>query len=272
MSPDGRRLAVGARGPGSDDIWVKEFDGGALRRLTFEGSNTRAAAWTPDGKSVIYTSVQGGNSDFRMRRADGTGGEEILLDLPRPLFEIALTRDSTQVIARVGTPPSRDILLYRRGGSAAPLVVSERFQEIGPMLSRDGRWLAYSSDETGRYEVYVRPFPDVNGGKWQVSRNGGFEPFWARNGRELFFRDAAGNIISAALLSDASFRTGDQRVLFHTRGLRTLAQGRSYDVMPDDQRFVFTRLVGAEANEAPVPVVVVENWGAELKNAPRGQR
>jgi eukaryotic-like serine/threonine-protein kinase len=273
LSPDGRRLAVGARGVGSDDIWVKEFDGGALRRLTFEGTNTRAAAWTLDGKSVIYTSRQGGgNSDLRVRRADGTGGEEILADLGRGLFEMALTRDSAQFIVRVGAPPSRDILLLRRGGTPTPLVVSERFQEIGPMLSRDGRWLAYASNETGRFEVYVRPFPDVNGGKWQVSRSGGVEPFWARNGRELFYRDGSGNLVAASLIPDASFRTGEHRVLFSTRGLRLIANGRSYDVMPDDQRFIFTRRVGAEDSDRPVPVVVVENWGAELKKMGPEQR
>ncbi|MEX1186425.1 MAG: protein kinase [Gemmatimonadaceae bacterium] len=273
LSHDGRRLAVGARVSGSDDIWVKEFDGGALRRLTFEGSNTRAAAWSPDGASVIYTSVQGGNSDFRIRRADGTGGEEILVDLQRGLFEIALTRDPAQMIVRVGAPPSRDmLLLFRRDSGAVPLIASERFQEVGPALSRDGRWLAYASDETGRYEVYVRPFPNVNEGKWQVSRNGGFEPFWARNGRELFYREAAGNIISVSLVSDSTFRTGDQRILFSTRGLNLLPQGRSYDVMPDDQRFIFTRPVGAEVSNAPVPVVVVQNWGAEIRNLARGQR
>jgi Tol biopolymer transport system component len=185
---------------------------------------------------------------------------------------MALTRDSTQFIVRVGAPPSRDILLLKRGGTAAPLVVSERFQEIGPMLSRDGRWLAYSSNETGRLEVYVRPFPDVNGGKWQVSRNGGHEPFWARNGRELFYRDGNGNLVAAPIIADASFRTGEHRILFSTRGLRLIANGRSYDVMPDDQRFIFTRRVGAEESDRPVPVVVVENWGAELKKLGRAQR
>jgi len=132
------------------------------------------------------------------------------------------------------------------------------------MLSRDGRWLAYASDETGRYEIYVRPFPDVNGGKWQVSRNGGFEAFWSHNGRELFYRDPARNIVAVAVLPGATFSVGEQRTLFSTQGLRVLLTG-SYDVMPDDSRFLFTRVVGGEGDDSVRPVVLVENWGAELR-------
>jgi len=267
LSPDGRRLALGARASGSEDIWIKELDRGPLRRLTFDGANARPM-WTRDGSSVIYTSVkQGiGNSDLRQRRADGTGAEETVVDLPRGVFQMALTPDTAALIVRLGQPPTRDIVLVRRGGGApTPLVAEDRYEEVAPMLSPDGRWLAYASNESGRYEIYVRPFPDVNAGKWQLSRDGGMEPVWAHSGRELFYRDRAGNLIAAQITTGSAFSVGEQTRLFSARGLQSFLVSRAYDVTPDDRRFVFTRAVGSE-NQDVQPVIHVENWISEVRN------
>ena len=112
-----------------------------------------------------------------------------MLVIPRAVFEVVRTRDTTRLLVRLGVPPTRDIALFVRGDSTTtPLVAAGGFEEVAPALSPDGRWLAYASNESGRYEVYVRPFPDANAGRWQVSRNGGNEPVWAHNGRELFYR------------------------------------------------------------------------------------
>ncbi|HUF66762.1 MAG TPA: protein kinase [Gemmatimonadaceae bacterium] len=262
LSRDGRRLAVGIRTGSGEDIWIKTLDRGPLTRLTFDGRNPRPV-WTPDGALIAYTSITpNGNLDVRIRRADGTGTESTLIDLPRPILEVEFTRDPNQWIVRVAQPPTRDILLIRRGDTAAtPLVASPTHQEAGPALSPNGRWLAYTSDETGRFEVYVRPFPDVNAGKWQVSRNGGTEAAWAHSGRELFFRDASGLVAVDVRAGDA-FATGQQRMLFPTRNLRILPVYRTYAVSPDDRRFIFLR--SATGEEPLSPVVIVENWISDM--------
>ena len=123
-------------------------------------------------------------------------------------------------------------------------------------MSPDGRWLAYGSNESGRWHVYVRPFPNTNDGTWQVSTDGGQEPVWAQSGRELFYRRGQ-NLMSVEVLPGATFVTGERRVLFSTRGIyRSSFQHQSYDVTPDEQRFVMIRnLGGQEASE----LIVVEN-------------
>ncbi len=141
-----------------------------------------------------------------------------------------------------------------------PLVATE-FRETSPAVSPDGRWLAYASNESGRGEVYVRPFPNTNDGKWLVSTDGGREPVWAHSGRELFHRGGRNQMV-AAVLPGPRFVTGERRVLFPIQGFRSTPQHQQYDVTPDDQRFVMIRNVGAE--EA-WELIVVENFFEELK-------
>ncbi len=135
------------------------------------------------------------------------------------------------------------------------------FAEKNPDLSPDGRWLAYSSDETGKEEIYVRPFPDVDAGRWQVSTDGGTQALWAHNGRELFYRN--GNaVISVGVQTEPSFSVGSPAVVFE--GAYVLGPGgRSYDVSNDDERFLMIQSI-ADESEAP-QIVIVRNWFEELK-------
>jgi Tol biopolymer transport system component len=272
LSPEGGRIVVAIRTDASEDIWLKDVHSGTLTRLTFEGRNTRPR-WSADGRSVLYSSVhQGGNADLRSRRADGTGEESTLLDLARPIINAELTQDTARLIIRLGVPPTRDILLFTRGeDSARALMASDRFEEVAPALSPDGRWLAYVSDESGRREVYVRPYPDVNAQRWQLSRNGGTEPGWAHSGRELFFRDGAGAFIAVPVQRGASFVPGAPSVLFSTTPFNADWTQRVYSVAPGDARFLFVRNVGVPAADAPSALVRVDNWFAELY-APAAQR
>jgi serine/threonine-protein kinase len=274
LSPDGRRVALAIQTGGTEDIWIKEMPRGPFTRLTFEGSNVRPS-WTADGRSLLYfSSLSGGNSDLRRRRADGTSTPETLLDATRAIWEVETTPDSSVLIVRLGVPPTRDIYLLRRSSGTAdsaltPLVASDGYEEVAPNLSPDGRWLAYASNESGRYEVYVRPFPAVNDGRWQISGNGGNEPLWARSGRELFYRAGNGDLMAVAVTGGAAFAAGEQRRLFAAVAYLSNTAHTEYQIAPDDRRFLFKRLVGSQAAGArAATAVLVQDWLTELHARP----
>jgi serine/threonine-protein kinase len=277
LSPDGERLAIAVRASGSDDIWVKELDRGPMTRLTFEGSNVRPT-WSRDGRSVMYISgVGGGSPELLRRRADGTSSADTLIAATRAVWEVRPTADSTLLLVRLGIPPTRDIYLYDRGtpgdSGLTRLIADDGFEETAPAFSPDGRWLAYTTNESGRYEVYVRPFPEVNAGRWQVSRDGGSEPQWAHSGRELFYRSGRGQLIAASVQTGENFSVGEQRALFPVEGLLGSTAHAQYDVSPDDQRFVFTRIVGSgDADGAVTTAVLVQHWLNDLQTGRSSSR
>jgi len=278
LSPDGRRVALATQTGETEDIWIKELPNGPFTRLTFEGSNVRPR-WTPDGRSLLYFSAQtGGNSDLRRRRADGTSGPETLLDADRAIWEVLPTPDTTLLIVRLGVPPTRDIYLFRpaagTGDSAiTPLVASDGFEETSIALSPDGRWLAYASNESGRYEIYVRPFPAVNEGRWQISTNGGNEPLWANSGRELFYRAGNGSLMAVTIRPGAAFSTGEQRALFSANAYLSNTATTEYQISPDDRRFLFKRIIGSETTSLEtMTAVLVQHWLTELEARQRSGR
>ena len=266
LSPDGKRLAVTGRGASGLSLWIKQLDMGPLSRLTFEGEQSFRPAWTPDGRSVIFVSDRGrGGNDFAFwrKRADGSGVAELVMDDDGVAQEGFFSHDGTWFVYRVGAGNGRDIYARRLGLDSAvtPLLTAE-FEERSPTLSPDDRWLAYMSNESGRDEVYVRPFPNVADGRWQVSTEGGFEPVWAHNGTELFYRNGANELVVAQVTTTGStFSVGQQRVLFSMTGFRTDPNHPSYDVSPDDQRFVMFRTIQTGTGE----LIWIENWFAELK-------
>ncbi len=145
-------------------------------------------------------------------------------------------------------------------------LLTEQFDEISPTVSPSGKWLAYASNETGRFEVYVRPFPDTDAGRWQVSTNGGREPVWAHSGRELFYLGPS-EMIAAQLTTEPAFNRGEQRTLF-SRGSEYVRGSNytAYDVSPDDQRFVMIRrTINAAQGQDSTRLMLVENWFEELK-------
>ena len=150
-------------------------------------------------------------------------------------------------------------------------LVATLAQERFPALSPDGKWLAYSTDERGREEVYMQPFPNVSGGKWPVSDAGGSEPQWSHSGKELFFINAAGDMVAATISASPAFSVAARQVLFKppTGVYRTISH-QTYDVAPDDRRSLMIRGAGASATDAdtrgvPSNIVVVLNWIEELK-------
>ncbi len=280
LSPDGSRVAIGLSTDAGDDIWVKQLPRGPLSRVTFDSTSEFRPRWTPDGRYVTYGSNRAPISDLYETLADGTGAERLLLHLPVAIgiFEGLFTRDGRWLVVRtggvLGQVGGRDIWAIRPGIDSVPvpIVSTPAFDEAAIALSPDGRWLAYECNETGRVEVYVRPFPNAAAGKWQVSTDGGVAPLWARSGRELFFVNADREMVAVPVPAGSSFRPGAPRVLFRLRNELYLAEHENYtpyDVAADG-RFLMARRA-QEAAAAERPLIIVENWFEELKQKQRRQ-
>ena len=277
LSPDGQRLALTVARPGSgqNDIWIKQLGrtSGTLTTLTFDGNNINPV-WTPNGQRVLWA-PQGG--PLRSRRADGTGAVDTLFMSKRGFWTVVLTPDSNTFLLRLSSAPTADIALWHRGDTATvPLVASPDFSETSPALSPDGRWLAYSSDESGRFEVYVRPYPNVDAGRWQVSQAGGGSPHWSHTGRELFYENGAQALVATSVVPGVTFTMGAQVTLFTTSGFTSSNSLGSttflhYDVAPDDKRFVFFRKSTENGEVTVDPLVQMVNWNVEVQAKLKGK-
>jgi serine/threonine-protein kinase len=189
----------------------------------------------------------------------------------RQINEGFWSHDGRWLIARTGNDNSgRDIVGLRPGVDSAPipLAANPGFHESAAALSPDGKWLAYESNETGTEQVYLRPFPNVDGGKWQVSTTGGQAPLWAHRGRELFFVDGARNMVAVPVTPGPAPVLGDRQVLFRLDDEVYLGRPEHYatiDISRDDRRFLMARRVTDGRDAAPT-FVLVENWFDELRS------
>ena len=270
LSPDGTRLAVKIRTEAGEDIWVKELDDGPLSRLTFHDATDRRPQWSRDGSRIFYTSDRitglGSNHyDLWIQPSDGTGVPEMFLDLEASVLEARLTPDERVFVLRLGGLSGavgvRDLVGLEVGFSESFPVATEPYDEKGVALSPDGRWVAYESTETGRDEIYVRPFPDAEGGKWQVSTGGGFNPKWSPDGDEIFFVDGNFSMVVAEVRTEGTtLRVGERRTLFDM-GSRFLVAQPNYamwDVGPDGEELMMLQ-VGGGAQDEEGRLIVVQN-------------
>jgi serine/threonine protein kinase len=265
LSPDGTRLAIDIFDK-TGDIWIKELDHGPLTRLTFEGRENFGSLWSADGRAVVFSSNRNEGWDLYRTPADGTGAAELLVDLAADIGDADWSPDGKWLVIRAGgSSPYRDLWAYRPGVDSVPVpLLHGPYDEMFPHVSPDGRWLLYTSDESGRTEVYVRRFPNVGEGRWQVSTDGGTEPLWAHSGKEIFYIDSDGQMVTVAVATSADFAVRDRKVLFDASAWRAGGAGRRtyYDVSPDDRRFIMVQQVGTqEAAE----VILVEHFFEELK-------
>jgi eukaryotic-like serine/threonine-protein kinase len=277
LSPDGRSLAIAipeAAG-GKYEIWIKRGAGGPLSRLTFgDDSSSERPTWTPDGRSVLFVRTRApgsGIGSVERKLADGTGPERLVVTLGQGVAEIQVSHDGRWLVLRTPATGSggANILAMRMDADSTPTpLLATRFTEANPAFSPDDRWLAYMSDESGRPEVYVRPFPDVGSAKWQVSTQGGTEPIWGHSGRELFYRDGRANLVAAEIRTKPAFSVGKQVVLFSALPFAALQFHQQYDIAPDDQSFV---MLGPTRSDAREDLVVVQNWFEELRAKVSGQ-
>jgi len=260
LSPDGQRLAVTVVGATSD-VWVYELTRGTFTRLTVEGSNYRPV-WTPDGRRIVYQRSSGPNQfQIVWQLADGSGAEEVLTTSDYPWWPASLSPNGKLLAFQQNDPDTgTDLSILPLEGDRQPYSwVKTKFNEWGAAFSRDGKWIAYTSDESGQYEVYVRPFPG-SGGKRQLSNAGGEEVIWSPDGRTLFYREGL-KWMSVAVQTQPEFRAAAPRLMFEGPYLNV--PGVSYDVAPDGRRFI---MLEESVKQPPTTHLnAVINWFEELK-------
>jgi serine/threonine-protein kinase len=287
VSPDGTRVALtivpdsvrstpaarqsSTSGP---DIWVLDIARGALTRLTFTGEGA-VPVWTPDSRRVCYVSVGIHRTAF-CQSADGTGQPQTLVTAGGLIAVSSFSPDGSRALVTMASGKTgNDIMMATIGPSTEvrPLITTP-YDESYAAVSPDGRWLAYQSNESGRFEIYVRPFPDVEKGRWQVSTDGAVEPRWSSNGRELFFFNGLGwgvsgaGFVSRTALMSVAVQTGSGFVAGTPSEVIKWpsAAGSAYDVAPDGRFLVNVPALSATTEATGRPqMVIVQHWFDELK-------
>jgi eukaryotic-like serine/threonine-protein kinase len=260
VSPDGKRVAAGIEEADSQ-IWVYDLGRDTLTRLTFEGSANIDPVWTPDGKRIVFKGT--GNRLF-WQPADGSTGAEALTSSELAANNVpgSWTPDG-QVLTFMEINPDTGYDVYTlplKDGKPQPFLHTPSL-ETAPRFSPDGRFIAYASDESGRIEIYVRPYPGP-GGKWQISTEGGAEPVWNPKGQELFYR-SGNKMMAVDVTTQGTFSAGKPKILFEGPYVPTPRSFPDYDVSPDGQRFLM--LKPSEQAQGPAQINVVLNWFEELK-------
>jgi eukaryotic-like serine/threonine-protein kinase len=276
LSPDGTRVAISifVGNQGIADLWVFDLARATRTRLTFSSASTTnanqsGAVWTPDGKTIFYSTVSKGTVQIYSKAADGSSAERLVLDSgDATAHPRSVSPDGRYLVyeRRMNQNENGDniwVLPLSNGGKpgeAKPFpIVQDAFDKRAPTISPDGKWLAYQSNESGRPEIYITAFP-AGGAKWQVSSNGGATPRWRRDGKELFFLDPQDNIAAVDVnTSGNAVKLGAPHTLFQAVGIQR--EFGPYDVTADGKKF----LINSGLKEGTEPVTLVQNWPAELK-------
>ena len=274
LSPDGTRVALDSRDE-ENDIWIFDLARETLQRLTFDPGANRAPVWSPDGKRVASSRALGNAEDIYWQVADGSGMAEPLTnnssELALPLFPSSFAPDGSALLFTAGDD---DIWMTTIDGTAATSapVLDSAAREGSPALSPDGRWLAYKSTESGTEEVYVRPFPDTQSARWQISTNGGSHPDWSADGSELFYlelggddRAGTGALMAVPIDAETSFTPGTPRKLFAGNFAVIGGQRLVYDVANDGQRFLMIKNAANSDEDSGGEIIIVQNFVDELQ-------
>ena len=268
VSPDGTRVAVFSNDE-EEDIWLWDFVRTTFTRLTAAPGRDVVQVWTPDSRRLIFSSERSGGRNLFWQAADGSGAVERLTESPNTQYPMAVSPDGRQLIFSENTPQTDiDLMVLELDGTrrVTPLLQS-RFAERNGTISPDGHWLAYEANDSGRFEIYVRPYPDVNRTLSPVSTNGGTQPIWARSGQELFYVSPTGALMRVGVARGSSWSATKPSVVVKEGYFTNLVWwGRSYDVSPDGSKFLMIKEGGPGGTTSPPSFVVVQHWFAELKH------
>jgi serine/threonine-protein kinase len=275
ISPDGTRIAVAA----SDGLWIWDLSRATLTRLPADAAGAQSPVWISNSR-LVFSSIRAGGRGLFSQAADGTGSIERLIDDPNaPETATGVSPDGS-VLVLAGAKPSGDsggevafdVRAMRLDGSrhVFPLLDTPSTGYNG-MISPDGRWLTYQSNDSGTFQVYVRPYPAVNSGRWQVSTNGGTQPLWARDGQELFYLALDSALMRVSVGKGLIWAPSAPTKVFERRyyvgsGLVGGNPFRNYDVSADGQRFLMMKAGSSDEGDAyPQQIVVVQHFDEELK-------
>jgi hypothetical protein len=267
VAPDGQRVAVVRGVQGNSDLWL--LDNVRTSRLTFDASNDAYPVWSADSSRLVFASNRAGQLDVYQKLASGTGAEEALISSDEPKYPSSLTADGRFLLYFTADVQGTDLWVLATAGQAEPTpFLQTPFNERWGAFSPDGRWVAYTSNESGRDEIYVRPFVPpgeestaaVTVGQWQVSTAGGHAPLWSPGGQELYYLTPDGGMMAVAVsASTTGFAAGAPELLFATRiagGGVAAGQGRQYDVAADGRFLINTVL----DSTTPAPITLIQNW------------
>ena len=266
LSPDGRHVALEIEDQ-DHDIWVWDLTRKTLTRVTTDPGLDQSPVWMPDGRRLLFSSQAGSVlGSLFWQAADGTGtAERLLIDSPNVQRPSSVTADGTRVLFMEGA----DLMVLTLGNDrrVQPVIQTEQLEQNGA-ISPDGQWLAYDSNDSGPSQIFVRPFPNANEGKAQVSTSGGSQPLWSRNGRELFYLAPDGTLMGVSVEPGRKWIAGMPTMVLKGPyfGGAGNSSPRTYDVSPDGQRFLMLKQVASPDQSAgPARIVVVQNWVEELK-------
>ena len=263
LSPDGTRLAIEMRSrSGKNSIWVRDLARGVTSRLTFDTSSGTGPVWSPDGTRVLFSSDRKGPASLYEKSASGTGSEKDVWSCGDPLLANDWSRDGKFIaVNRQTQKNSWDIWIVPTDGSKPFAFVESPAVDALPEFSPDGRYVAYMSNETGRFEVYVQQFPGA-GGKWQVSANGGLEPHWGGDGKTMYFRGLDSRVMSVPVETGATFTAGVPQALFDAH-FQPGQRRNTFLATRDGQKFLILSPLG---KDRITPVTVVVNWASAFHN------
>ena len=264
LSRDERRVAVRRVVDNNQDIWI--IDESRANRFTFEGTAEQYASWSPDGNWLAYSAARKGLSDLYRKRSNGAGSEELIFESPLQKNIDDWSPDGRFLLFNAEDPKTgRDLWVIPLDGDrkASPFLRSN-FEEHRGQFSPDGHFIAYVSNESGRHEINVRPFPGP-GGQWQVSAGGGIQPRWSADGREIYYIAPDGKLMATPIVvKDGAVEPGTATALFQTRipgGGTTAYTRQQYDVSRDGRFLVTTTLDESETS----PITLLLNWKPPTK-------
>ncbi len=267
LSPDGTRVALDIRDQ-ETDIWVWDIARKGLQRMTFDAAADIFPVWSHDGRTLFFRSGRRGPHGLFRQPSNGTDTAEQLVDGPQSNTPTSVTPDGRGVVF-TAINETEDIMLLTLdtpGATPTPLLQT-RFRERNGAVSPNGKWIAYESDQSSEHQIYVRPFPSMDSGEWQVSLDGGRKPLWSRDGRELFYVAAGDHLVSTPIADGETFAAGQPRKLFPVVPVTNLSSGTFFDVMPDGRRFIMIKEARRTSTrpEDLRHLVIVLDWTAALK-------
>ena len=251
----------------TQDVWLVDLGRGVTSRFTFDAGNDIYPIWSPDGSQIMFGSDRGGVFNLYQKRADGYGSEQQVVKSTIDMVPYSWSPDGNAVVYPVGNGPPFNMGILPLVGNRTPRPLEpSKFNQSYGQVSPDGRWLAHTFNESGRYEVYVRSFTEPVGGKWQISEDGAVLPRWRHDGRELFYYAVDGQLMAVPFAGVTAPDVGASVPLFEAHMLNGPTNPRGfrqqYAVARDGQRFLLNRPV---EEATPSSITIVLNWAAALK-------